>query len=295
VRGALPTALLFAAQVAAAATVTDDDGREVTLAGPAARIVTLAPHATELVFAAGAGDRLVAVEASSDHPDAARALPRIGGAGALDRERLLRLRPDLVVAWLSGNRPSDLRWLEKQGIAIYRSEPRSLADIAGNVRELGALAGTAAVARATADRWEAQLGAACRPGGTQRALIVLWDQPLMTVGGRHWLNDLLDRAGYVNVFHDVDRAVFAPAREAVLARGADVILSAVGAPGRQPTPAPVRQLSTAASRPSLRLVETIAELCVGRSAPAGAGAEPTARAHRSSSRTQHSGDPGSRN
>jgi iron complex transport system substrate-binding protein len=270
VKGALPVALLLLllAQAATAGTVTDDDDRAVTLEGPAERIVTLAPHATELVFAAGAGDRLVAVEASSDHPEAAKALPRIGGAGALDRERLLHLSPDLVVAWLSGNRPSDLRWLENRGIAVYRSEPRSLTDIAENLRELGMLAGTTDAAQATAERWEAELAAACRPDRTQRALLVIWDRPLMTVGGRHWLNDLLARAGYVNVFRGIDRAVFAAAREAVLARDPDVILSAVGRPGRLPTPAPVRQLGTAASRPSLRLVETVAELCVSRSASA---------------------------
>ena len=88
--------------------VTDDSGRELRLERPAQRIVTLTPHGTELVFAAGAGSRLAGATAFSNYPREAMRIPRVGDAARLDRERLLTLAPDLVIAWPSGNNPQDL-------------------------------------------------------------------------------------------------------------------------------------------------------------------------------------------
>jgi iron complex transport system substrate-binding protein len=254
---------LLSSLASAEVAVVDDTGRHVVLAAPAERIVTLAPHATELVFAAGAGAKLIAVEAASDYPAAAGRLPRVGAAGALDRERLLRLAPDLVVAWHSGNRASDLAWLERQAIAVYRTEPTALDDIASALRRLGALAGTAAKAEAAAAEWESALARACRPGQRRRALVVLWERPLMTYGGSHWINDLLTRAGYDNVFAGVARDVFAPAPEAVLAARAEVVLTTFPAPPEGLGVPAVLHLPAAASRPSPRLAEVLARICVG--------------------------------
>ncbi len=92
--------------------VVDDQGRLLQLIQPAQRIVSLSPHATELIFAAGAGDKLAGVSAFSDFPPQVKALPRIGDAAHLDRESLLRLRPDLVVAWPTGNQAPDIAWLK---------------------------------------------------------------------------------------------------------------------------------------------------------------------------------------
>ena len=97
---------------------------------PARRIISLAPHAAELVYAAGAGPYLLASVAHSDYPPAARELPRIGDAARLDRERILGFQPDLVIAWPLGNRSQDLAWLEGLGIRVYRSDPQNLAAIA---------------------------------------------------------------------------------------------------------------------------------------------------------------------
>jgi iron complex transport system substrate-binding protein len=96
--------LMFAAS-ALAVSATDDTGRRVSLEAPARRIVSLAPHATELLFAAGAGEKIVGTVSHSDYPPAAQAIPLVGGYKALDLERILALRPDLVVGWQSGNGP----------------------------------------------------------------------------------------------------------------------------------------------------------------------------------------------
>ena len=241
--------------------VKDDTDRVVALPQPARRIVTLSPHATELVFAAAAGDRLVAVAAYSDWPPAARQLPRIGGSGGIDRERLLRLQPDLVVAWASGSRPGDLAWLERLGIAVYRSEPRRLSDIADNLRALGRLAGTAAAADRMAASFEQALADAC-PERTSETNVLyrLWEQPLLTYGGRHWSNDALRRLGLHNMFAAVARAVFTPDREAVLAAQPTYVL------GQSATTDPLltaRFLPTPAAfdRPTPRIVEALRSLC----------------------------------
>ncbi len=136
-------ALAAANPCAAAVKAVDDTGREVVLPRPAQRIVSLAPHATEMLFAAGAGAAVVGVVAHSDWPAAARALPRVGDAAALDLERIVALAPDLIVAWPYTASPQ-LAALRAQNIPVFVSDPKTIAGIADDVDRLGALAGTAA-------------------------------------------------------------------------------------------------------------------------------------------------------
>jgi iron complex transport system substrate-binding protein len=180
--------LLIAPPAPAGIAVVDDTGAEVRLAAPARRIVTLAPHATELVFAAGAGKALVATVEHSDEPPAALALPRIGGLAGIDREALLAAGPDLVVAWQSGNPPGLLAWIEHRGIAVYRSEPRRLADVERSVAALATLAGRPAPALPPA--------APVAPLETAlTASFLFWDAPPIAAGADHVLNDLLNECG----------------------------------------------------------------------------------------------------
>src|SRR5687768_4934531 len=133
---------LFPAAWAQSVTVTDDRGKSVTLARPAQRIVALAPSLAEMAHAAGAGERLVGVSRHSDFPPAVRSLPQVGDAVRVDLERIAALKPDLILAWRSGNSPGDVERLERLGYPAYVSEPRRLADIARQVRAIGTLAGT---------------------------------------------------------------------------------------------------------------------------------------------------------
>jgi len=234
----------------------DDTGTRVILNAPARRIVTLAPHATELILALGQEERLVAVAPYSEVPPALTDLPRLGGLGGLDRERLLQLQPDLVVAWGSGNRPGDLHWLRRAGIALYVTEPRTLDDIARALLDLGRLTGDPAAGRQAAARFRRRLDTACPSKGTQARRPVyyeIWPSPPMTIGGRHWLNDLLKRAGLRNIFDDVPRGLITVSRESILARPHELTLSTSG---RGDLP-----LDATLGRPGPRIVEGLEKLC----------------------------------
>ena len=206
--------LLFIAVDAGAVVVDDDLGHRVMLSDEARRIVTLAPHATELVIAAGLGQALVGVAAGGAPPAALDKLPRVGTAGALDREALKALQPDLVVGWYSGNRVTDLAWIKRNGIALYLSEPSSLQQIADSIRALGMLGGSTPTAMRNAAAFERSLRTDCADLPIQELYVEVWNQPAMTVGGRHWINAALAAAGYRNRFGDVPLGVFTIAEEA---------------------------------------------------------------------------------
>ena len=194
--------------------------------------MSLAPGATEMLFAAGAGDRIVATVEHSDEPPAARHIPRIGGAGAIDVERVVALRPDLAVVWPGGNNPAQIAQLERLGIPIYRNQVDTLEALPDSLRRLGRLAGTQDVAEAAAREIEARLerlenrhGSAERPS----VLLQVWNRPLYTVGGRHLMSDALRLCGARNVFGDLREPGPAVQIEAVIARDPDMII-AIGAP-----------------------------------------------------------------
>jgi len=214
-------ALLLAPAALAGVAVTDDTGAEVRLAGPARRIVTLAPHATELVFAAGAGAALVATVEHSDEPPAARAVPRVGGLAGIDREALLAARPDLVVAWQSGNPLGLLAWLERRGIAVYRSEPRRLADVDHSVAALAALAGLPGPAPPAA------APAAPLPVPVT-ALFLFWDAPLIAAGADHVLSDLLRECGATPAVAGLSGKSVVLSHETLLAARADLVFTTDG-------------------------------------------------------------------
>ena len=282
----LPAALLgllLASGLAPAAptiVVRDDAGREVRLAAPARRIGSLAPHLAELAHAAGAGPALVGVSAHSDYPPEVRDLPQVGGGQGLDLERILALRPDLVLAWHSGNPAGALQRLEALGLTLYRSEPADLAAIATSLEQIGALAGTGDAARRSAQAFRDRLaGLHARYDGRRPVSLFyqLWHRPLMTIGGGHWLNDALRTCGGVNVFAGESRQVLALDLEAVLARDPEALVLA-GSAGEDPGAAlaPWRAWSSLEAvargrlywleterlhRPTPRLLEDLEVLC----------------------------------
>ena len=223
----LALALLLVAR-AACATVSaiDDAGNEVTLARPAQRIVSLAPHATEMLFAAGAGGALVGVVAHSDWPAAARTLPRVGDAAALDLERIASLRPDLVVAW-PYTAPAQLAALRAQKVAVFVSDPATIAGIADDVDKLGVLAGTRGIATVSAGALRsriADLAAKHAHDARLRVFYEVWNEPLYTVGGRHLISQAIDVCGGENVFASLSIPAPSVTVEAVLAAAPDVIV-----------------------------------------------------------------------
>lgn len=206
----------------------DDAGREIRLAQPAQRIISLAPHVTELLFAAGAGGHVVGVVAYSDYPQAALSLPRVGGYGNIDMEAIAALRPDLVVAWKTGNRDVHVARLAALGIPIYINEPRRFDDVARSLENLGRLAGTETAARAAADAVEARKAAlAARYTGrpTVRMFYQIWDQPLMTINDEHLISDAIRLCGGENIFGALPQLAPRVSIESVLAANPEVIVA----------------------------------------------------------------------
>lgn len=231
-RAALVLLLAFmlvpAAQAAASVTVRDDLGHEITLPQPARRIVSLAPHVTELLYAAGAGAQLVGASNYSDYPAAATQLPSVGSFAALDLERVLSLKPDLVVGWHSGNKPSQLARLREFGIPVYESQPADFGMIADALEKLAHLAGTDAAGQtAAADfraRWQA-LQTRYQGRAPVSVFYQIWSQPLMTLNGKHMVSSVLRLCGGRNVFADLPQLAPTVDVESVLAADPQVILS----------------------------------------------------------------------
>lgn len=232
--GVLPWIGLSAepARIDTNAAVIDDRGREVQAAARPERIISLAPHLTELLFAVGAGERIIATVEHADHPAEARSLPRVGSAVQLDLERIVALEPQLVIAWASGNPRAQMERLEALGLNVYYSEPTDFAGIARDLRRLGQITGTAESAEAAAVDFEREIDA-LRARHFGRAPITVfyqvWDPPLMTVNDRHLIGEALRLCGGTNVFGDLEALVPRPGREAVLAANPEMIVT--GGPG----------------------------------------------------------------
>jgi len=218
-----------ATAVPAPVAVLDDAGRELRLERPPARIVTLAPSLTELVFAAGGGDRIVAVDASSDHPAAARSIPRIGDVARIDVERLLALKPDLVVVWRHGNTNRELEQLESAGIRLFRLEPQRLDDVVGAIERLGRLLGTEATAAPAAAALRDRLATLRQRHAADapvRVFYQVWASPLMTINDRQIVSEVIALCGGRNVFAGLAPLVPQVALESVLAADPEAIFTA---------------------------------------------------------------------
>jgi iron complex transport system substrate-binding protein len=221
-------ACLLVAGARAEIRITDDSGAAVRLAGPARRIVSLAPHVTETLYAAGAGASVVGTVDYSDYPEAATKLPRVGGYTRLDVEAVAALKPDLVIGWQSGNIPGHIERLRALGIPLYLSQPGRIDDIARNLEHFGILAGTEgagreAAAKLRARHAELQKKYAGRP--PVRMFYQAWKQPLMTVSGKQIISDVIRLCGGVNVFADLVGMAPNVSVEAVIAADPEAIVA----------------------------------------------------------------------
>ncbi len=243
--------LSSSATATASVSVVDDAGRTITLTRPAQRIVSLAPHVTELLFAAGAGTALVGAVRHSDFPAAAKQVPLVGDYNALSLETLLSLKPDLIVAWQSGNPAAALERLLKFNLPVFLSEPRQLEDIATNLERLGVLAGVATAAHRASAAFRGQL-AQLRARYAGKAPVTVfyqvWDRPLITLNGQHMISAVLELCGGKNVFASLP--VLAPevGMESVLAADPQVIITSGSASSAD------HGLEQWARRPTLRAV-----------------------------------------
>ncbi|MBK1691574.1 cobalamin-binding protein [Ectothiorhodospira mobilis] len=207
--------------------VTDDRGRQVQLQAPAKRIISLAPHITENLFAVGVGERIVGTVNFSDHPGAALEIPRVGSYKQLDLESIIALEPDLIIAWEAGNVRSQLERLEAMGHTLYYSDPRDIRQLAQGLETLGRLAGHPQQGHQTARELEQALeGLRDRYAGRSPVTVFyqVWDRPLMTLNGEHIISQVIRLCGGRNVFGHLDAAVPRLNREVVLAADPEVIM-----------------------------------------------------------------------
>jgi len=225
---ALAAPLLAPALGHAAITVKDDDGRDVTLQKPAQRVIALAPHITELLFAAGGGNQIVGAVSYSDFPEEAKKIPQIGSNRELDMERIIALKPDLIVVWRHGGSERQIEMVRRLGVPIFHSEPVKLEDIPESVAKLGQLMGTDAVARPTAARLRTQLADlrtryANRP--PVRSFYQVWDRPLYTLNGKQIVSDALRLCGGENIFAALQVTAPVVTVEAVLQENPEAIFA----------------------------------------------------------------------
>jgi iron complex transport system substrate-binding protein len=236
---------LWPLTVWASVSVQDDAGRTVTLPAPAQRIVSLAPHATELLYAAGAGAKLVGVGKFSDYPVRAKSLPSVGDSAALDLERIVALKPDLVVIWGSGNTAPQIAKLRGLGLPIFESEPHDFAAIASSLERLGQLSGNVAIGQAAAANFRARLQTIAhtyRQRPAVRVFYQIWHAPLMTLNDQHMVSAAIHVCGGENVFGKLPRLAPTIDVEAVLQADPEVIIA--GGSAIDNTPASWRRFPT---------------------------------------------------
>lgn len=222
---------LLAGMAAAHAEVSavDDDGQRVVLPAPARRIVSLAPHTTELLFAAGAGDQVVATVRYGDYPAAAKRLPVVGDSHSLDLERILALKPDLIVVWMHGSSERQIERLRALHLPLFHSEPHTLDAVASSLQRLGVLAGTTAIASRAAQQYSATLADLRQRYASKtpvRVFYQVWNQPLMTINNRQLISDALRTCGAVNIYGDASALVPTISTESVLSRRPQALVTA---------------------------------------------------------------------
>lgn len=247
------------------------------VAATPARIVTLAPFITELAFEAGIGDRVVGVSAYSDYPAAARSLPQVSSANGLAIEKIAALKPDLALVWRDSVKPEEIQRLESLGMRVVVIAARTLDEIPVALEQVGGAANVDVSPQSRAFRARV---AALRSNYSQRrrldAFLEIWNKPLTTIAGRHYMNDALEVCGARNVFADLPGVTPVVPWEAVYARDPEVVVGAGSAGDRAQFEANWRERPTLSAvkndnlvyanpdtlqRPSTRIVEGIAQLC----------------------------------
>jgi iron complex transport system substrate-binding protein len=218
-------------------------------------VISLAPHVTELIYAAGGGAKLVGAVTYSDYPPEAKQVPRVGDNKALDLERIVALKPDLIVVWRHGNAQAQLERLRELHIPLFFSEPHQLDDVAVTLTRLGTLLGASSTADAAASAYRQDIERlrtryADRP--PVGVFYQVWDQPLMTLNGTHMISDVITLCGGRNVFAKLAPLAPTVSTEAVLAANPEAIVTASAGATRPDTPLP--QLDRWRAWPGLKAV-----------------------------------------
>jgi len=208
--------------------LTQANGETLTLPKPVGRIITLAPNLAELVFAAGAGDLLKAVVEYSNFPAPVRTIPRIGDAFRIDLEGIIELKPDLVIAWQSGNPQTALQKLEQLGITVWQVEITRPGQIPDTVEAISNVAGTQSVGHPSAQQLRNRLNELLRQNAMKTPVRYFYQiaaRPLYTINGHHIISRSLAICGGVNVFSDLPTRAPQISRESVILKNPEVMIA----------------------------------------------------------------------
>jgi iron complex transport system substrate-binding protein len=216
--------------------VVDDNGAEVRLAGPAKRIISLAPNITEVLFHVGAGEQIVGADEYSNYPQAAKEIQRVSNYAAANYELILSLKPDLVIAWQSGNGDKIINPLRKLGIPVFVVETREIDQVPNLFRRFGKLSGQEKIAEQRALEFTERLKK-LRTANVKKSPIrtfyQIWDEPLITLNGKHMVSSVIELCGGVNIFADAIPLVPYVNIESVVAADPQVIIAG-GSQDEQP-------------------------------------------------------------
>lgn len=191
------------------------------------RIIALSPSSTEMLFDIGVGERVIGTVEYADFPDAARNLPRIGNYAGLNIERIVALEPDLVVAWKSGNKQSDLEKLESLGLPIIYIDPKTMPAVRDDIRRLGEAVGEEALGTAAAARFDEKYLSLRQQYGNKayiRVFYQLSSQPLRTVGADSWVEALIHDCNGDNIFASADAPYPVVSLESIIVKDPEVII-----------------------------------------------------------------------
>lgn len=253
--------------------IIDDSGRRLHFASPPARIVSLSPHATELLFAVGAGEQVVAVDNWSNFPLEINELPRLGDMYSLHFERLLAQRPDLVVVWETGAQSRQAWRLRQLGLPVFVSAPQNFADIRRNAEMLAKLSRKPEIAHANLQQFAQKmhhLNQQQPPASEKiRVFVQIGTQPLISVGGAQFISQALELCQAENIFKNQKLMSFPVQKEQVAARAPDVILHFADAPQTpqfwaflgEKTPHFLAVDADLLARPSFRLLDATQHIC----------------------------------
>ena len=220
--------LLVCCQAHAAIEVIDDSGDKLSLNSAANRIISLSPNTTEILFHIGAGNKIVGADEYSNYPPAANDIIRVNNHAAANYELIISLKPDLVIAWQSGNGEKIITRLRELGLPVFVVETQSMADIPSLYKRLGKLSGRSKQADQQAEIFAdklQQLHQSFASRAEIRTFYQIWNDPLMTLNGDHILTDIIELCGGVNVFEDSVALVPYVNMESVLAKDPQVIIS----------------------------------------------------------------------
>lgn len=270
---------VFSANAGYAKTVTDFLGHPFDATQDAERIISLTPHATELLFSVAADKQIVGVVEYSDFPEAAKAIPRIGNYAGLNIEAIVALQPDLIIYWPEGNPARDIQRLKQLKMPLFASDPNTFAEIADDIKRFGSLTFHEENSEEIADDFLSEVEKLRQKNQDKKKLRVffqVWDKPLLSQNGDTFISQVISLCGGENIFADLPIKSPQISIEAVLAEDPDIILAGVEH-GQRPdwldhwqrfpflTAVKNKQLKTVDAdlihRPTLRLLEGAKQVC----------------------------------